>query len=138
MSSNEGVKRYKPFPLHPFLVNGFKEQMGMTEEEVTQPSAVRKVFDLNAAQMLPPKPDSVVEQEILITQNNISVKITHIRPAGSENVVLPAILYMLVFVIRNTIENIYTVYYIYIDTIYCYHFITIVILDMVVDGYLEV
>ncbi|KAI7860037.1 alpha/beta hydrolase fold-domain-containing protein [Circinella umbellata] len=68
--------------------------MGMTEEEVTQPSAVRKVFDLNAAQMLPPKPDSIVEQDIFITQNNISVKITHIRPAGSENMVLPAILYI--------------------------------------------
>ena len=104
MASSERVKKYKPFPLHPFLVNAFKEQMGMTEEEVTQPSAVRKVFDLNAAQMLPPKPDSVVEQDILISQNNISVKITHIRPAGSENMVLPAILYMLVFVKRNTIE----------------------------------
>ncbi|KAI9494048.1 alpha/beta hydrolase fold-domain-containing protein [Zychaea mexicana] len=67
----------------------------MTEEEVTQPAAVRKIFDLNASRVQPPKPSNVIEHSSVIAgPNNTRVRITHVRPAGSENTVLPAILYI--------------------------------------------
>ncbi|KAI8142966.1 putative lipase [Fennellomyces sp. T-0311] len=90
------TKKYKPFPLHPILLEIFKEQTGMTEEEITQPAVVRRMFDENIARIMPEKPSNIFEQEseIIGGPNNTRVKIRHIRPAGSENTVLPAILFI--------------------------------------------
>lgn len=95
INSTKMSQKYEPFPLHPVLQHLFQESLNVSPEEVTQPAVVRKGFDQQAAALLS-VPDNVLREtrEITAGPHGAKVTITIIRPVGSENATLPAILFL--------------------------------------------
>ncbi|KAF7731468.1 hypothetical protein EC973_000276 [Apophysomyces ossiformis] len=88
------MTKYPPFPIHPALIPFLKEHNGSsTDEEACQPANIASFFDAQAS--LIPVPEVHVEaKQVVAGPHKTKVNLTIIRPIGSENSILPALLYM--------------------------------------------
>jgi hypothetical protein len=81
----------KPIPLSPYRLEIIKKSYGLsTDEEACQPSVLRELYEKTSTG----QSDEVVKEDRMIEMNNIKVKISIIRPVGSEDKELPVILFL--------------------------------------------
>ncbi|KAI9307223.1 Alpha/Beta hydrolase protein [Cunninghamella echinulata] len=81
---------YEPFPAHPLIREIVTAQTGLPEDQALQPNIVRKFFSEQAATI--PVADALREERI-VQVDSLNIKLTFIRPHGSENKTLPIILF---------------------------------------------
>lgn len=91
---DSNMAKYPPFPITPVLIPLLKEFTGVDdEEEACQPDKVTAFFDAQTA--LIPVPEVLVEKkQVVCGPHQTKVNLTIVRPIGSENTVLPAVLFM--------------------------------------------
>lgn len=83
---------YKPYPLTPDIVSVLKDTYQLaTDEEVSQPAIFRDFVDKSCASI---DASPVDKQDLEIEFNHIKVNISILRPVGSEQKIIPVILYL--------------------------------------------
>ncbi|CAO3639759.1 unnamed protein product [Cunninghamella blakesleeana] len=82
---------YKPFPAHPLIRQMLTQQTGLPENQALQPHLVRKFLSEQAAAGM--EVEDALRQEQIIQVGALKIKLILVRPHGTENKVLPIILF---------------------------------------------